>query len=438
MTTGRYADLIPELEHLAAADPLRERTQGQLMRALYATGRQADALSVFRTHRREMARELGLEPGSELRGLEHAILAQDPSLPTQTLVSAPPGQAPRWARWLARPAITVGAGLALAALALSTTAVRGGDRDPLDKPNLGTTTATAQPLDTGADHLVEIDPATNRVVSSTLVGEHPESMAATPGVLWVANFSDRTVSRVDLTTRAVRVVGGAPVAQHLTSTLDGDVWVSSFTEPVVTLLAENGRLAAEPEPAPQSVRLPGSAEALAIGGGYLWVTSPADTGGKDQVFQVDLRTRKLVRAIDVGQLPLYLCVGYEAAWVANYRGDSVSVIRPGQQQPDTIEVAPGPLGIAAGAGAVWVVSYWTHELNRIDPETLRVVSRLKVGGQPLGAAVGAGSVWVTSRYDRTVERIDPERGKIVARIHLDSAPQGVLVADGRVWVTTHS
>jgi DNA-binding beta-propeller fold protein YncE len=186
------------------------------------------------------------------------------------------------------------------------------------------------------------------------------------------------------------------------------------------------------------VRLPGSAEALAVGGGYLWVTSPADTGGKDQVFQIDLRTRKLVRAIDVGALPLFVCVGYEAAWVANYKGDSVSVIRPGQEQPDTIAVANGPLGIAAGAGAVWVVSYWTHELTRIDPDTLRVISRVKVGGQPLGAAVGAGSVWVTSRYDRNVERIDPDRGTVVARVHLDSPPQGVLVAAGRVWVTTHS
>jgi streptogramin lyase len=230
------------------------------------------------------------------------------------------------------------------------------------------------------------------------------------------------------------------VAQHLTSTLDGDVWVSSFTEPIVTLLARNGLPAtgAGQSDAPLTVRLPGSAEALAVGGGYLWVTSPSDTGGKDQVFQIDLRTMKPVRAIDVGRLPLFVCVGYEAAWVANYRSDSVSVIRPGQERPDTISVAPGPLGIAAGAGAVWVVSYWTHELNRIDPETLRVVGRVKVGGQPLGAAVGGGSVWVTSRYDRNVERIDPDRGAVVAHIHLDSPPQGVLFAGDRVWVTTHS
>jgi DNA-binding SARP family transcriptional activator/streptogramin lyase len=438
MTAGRYADVVPDLEQLVAADPLRERSQGQLMRALYATGRQADALAVFRTYRQELGRELGLEPGSELRDLEQAILQQDSTLPTQAQAPTRQGKVPGRVRRLARPAITVVAGLALAALALGTTVVYSRDRGPLDETR-DTTTAGAEPLDTGVDHLVEIDPATNRVVSSTPVGADPESMAATPGVVWVANFGDRTVSRVEVATRVVRVVGGAPVAQHVTSTLDGDVWVSSFTEPVVTLLAENGRLAAGAEQAaPPAVRLPGSAEALAVGGGYLWVTSPADTGGKDQVFQIDLRTRKLVRAIDVGSLPLFVCVGYEAAWVANYKGDSVSVIRPGQQQPDTISVAPGPLGIAAGAGAVWVVSFWTHELTRIDPETLTVVGRLTVGGQPLGVAVGAGSVWVTSRSDRNVERIDPDRGTVVARVHLDSPPQGVLVAGDRVWVTTHS
>jgi DNA-binding SARP family transcriptional activator len=440
MTAGRYADVVPDLEQLVAADPLRERSQGQLMRALYATGRQVDALAVFRTYRQELGRELGLEPGPDLRDLEQAILQQDSTLPTQARAPARHGRRAGRTRRLARPAVTVVAGLALAALAFGTTVVHSGDRDPVDDSAIDTTTAGAEPLDTGPDHLVEIDPATNRVVSSTLVGADPESMAATPGVVWVANFGDRTVSRVDVATREVRVIGGAPVAQHLTSTLDGDVWVSSFAEPIVTLLAGNGRLApgAEQADAPLTVRLPGSAEALAVGGGYLWVTSPADTGGKDQVFQIDLRTRKLVRAIDVGRLPLFVCVGYEAAWVANYRGDSVSVIRPGQQRPDTISVAPGPLGIAAGAGAVWVVSYWTHELNRIDPETLRVVSRMKIGGQPLGAAVGAGSVWVTSRHDRNVERIDPERGTVIARVHLNSPPQGVLVTEDRVWVTTHS
>ena len=71
---------IGELETLIAAHPLRERLRGQLMLALYRSGRQAEALHVYRAARQELADELGLEPGEALRRLEQAILQQDPEL----------------------------------------------------------------------------------------------------------------------------------------------------------------------------------------------------------------------------------------------------------------------------------------------------------------------------------------------------------------------
>lgn len=80
LAAGRFADLIPELEALAAAEPRRERLRGQLMRALYRSGRTADALAVYRRTREALNEELGLEPGPELRELERAILRQDASL----------------------------------------------------------------------------------------------------------------------------------------------------------------------------------------------------------------------------------------------------------------------------------------------------------------------------------------------------------------------
>ena len=61
---------------------------GQLMLALYRSGRQADALEGYRIARRRLVDELGLEPGRELQELERAILAQDPAL------EAPAAQTP--------------------------------------------------------------------------------------------------------------------------------------------------------------------------------------------------------------------------------------------------------------------------------------------------------------------------------------------------------
>ncbi len=77
---GRHAELLPELEALVHAEPLRERPRAQLMLALYRSGRQADALAAYRQARDTLVEELGIDPGPELRELEAAILRQDDSL----------------------------------------------------------------------------------------------------------------------------------------------------------------------------------------------------------------------------------------------------------------------------------------------------------------------------------------------------------------------
>ena len=270
------------------------------------------------------------------------------------------------------------------------------------------------------------------------MGSGPDSIASTVDAIWVANTADRTVSRIDLATRDARVVGGAPVAHQLASGLSGDVWLSSFEEPVVTLIARGGRALGMGAvvAAPFRVGLPGSAEGLATGGGYLWVTSPSDSGGRDTVSRIDLRSRRLVASTEVGPLPLFAAFGYGSAWVSNYHGSSVSVVRPGSAAVETVAVGRGPLGIAAGEGGVWVVSYWDRTLTRIDPETRRVVERVRIGAGPLSVAAGAGAVWVTNRDDRTVVRIDPRTNRVVRSIRLAASPHGVRVAHGRVWVTT--
>jgi predicted ATPase/DNA-binding SARP family transcriptional activator len=80
LARGQAVDLVGQLRALVAEHPLRERLRGQLMLALYRSGRQADALEAMREGRRLLVDELGLEPGPELRKLERMILAQDPSL----------------------------------------------------------------------------------------------------------------------------------------------------------------------------------------------------------------------------------------------------------------------------------------------------------------------------------------------------------------------
>jgi len=80
LAAGEHAQLVPELEEMAADHPLDERIHEQLMLALYRSGRQADALAVYHRLRGTLDEELGIGPGQALRDLETAILQQDPAL----------------------------------------------------------------------------------------------------------------------------------------------------------------------------------------------------------------------------------------------------------------------------------------------------------------------------------------------------------------------
>jgi DNA-binding SARP family transcriptional activator len=80
LALGSHVQLIGELEKLVAEHPLREHFSRQLMLALYRSGRQAEALNVYRRVREALVEEFGLEPTSAVRELERAILTQDTSL----------------------------------------------------------------------------------------------------------------------------------------------------------------------------------------------------------------------------------------------------------------------------------------------------------------------------------------------------------------------
>jgi DNA-binding SARP family transcriptional activator len=83
LALGHHHEVVGSLEALVASGPLRERRWGQLMMALYRDGRQAEALDAFHRVRQLLVRELGVDPGAELRQLYQAILQQSPALAWQ-------------------------------------------------------------------------------------------------------------------------------------------------------------------------------------------------------------------------------------------------------------------------------------------------------------------------------------------------------------------
>ena len=90
LALGRDAEVVPAVEAAIGEHPLREHLWGQLMTALYRSGRQADALRAYQRVRDILGEELGLEPSSELVALESAIATHDPTL-SWTPAGADPG-----------------------------------------------------------------------------------------------------------------------------------------------------------------------------------------------------------------------------------------------------------------------------------------------------------------------------------------------------------
>ena len=89
LALGRHAEIVGEVQALVLAHPLRERPRAVLMQALYGSGRQVDALEVYRQTRRLLVEELGIEPSPALHDLEQAILRHDPALISQESPAAP-------------------------------------------------------------------------------------------------------------------------------------------------------------------------------------------------------------------------------------------------------------------------------------------------------------------------------------------------------------
>jgi len=129
LESGQAAAVIPELERLIARQPLRERPRELLMLALYRSGRQADALELFRRTRELFVDELGIEPSQALRELEGAMLRQEPALELRARTAPPDTPEPR-RRSRAWVLLVAAALVAVAAVSTALLVHNGGGKTP--------------------------------------------------------------------------------------------------------------------------------------------------------------------------------------------------------------------------------------------------------------------------------------------------------------------
>jgi YVTN family beta-propeller protein len=231
----------------------------------------------------------------------------------------------------------------------------------------------------------------------------------------------------------IPVPGAATMA-----TADGVLWVHA-ADTVVRLDPATNAVVGEP------LAVPADAEAIAVGGGALWVgrVGPGDLGmaGKDRVTRFDLATGRRVATIPVGRGPLDLAATRGAVWVTNSGGggDSVARIDPRTNRLAGRPVRTGasPQSLAVGGGSLWVANHNASTVSRIDQATGKVLADIAVPSEPHRVAWGAGAAWVGNWHDNSVSRIDPETNRVVGSpIPIGFRAGNLVVGAGGVWVTS--
>jgi ABC-type transport system substrate-binding protein/DNA-binding SARP family transcriptional activator len=369
LALGRHEQLLAELEPLVAQHPLDERLRGQLILALYRSGRQADALEAYRETRQTLVETLGIEPSAPLQRLERAILNHDPSLEAPAGTTHAPG-APRTsvpARGRRRMTAAVGI-VAVAAVCAATAYVL--LAEPSGKMRLA------------ASSVGLIDGSSAKSLLTLPASARPVGLAAGSHSLWVTTSSGELI-RADL--------GGSARAS------------SSL-----------------------SVGNPG---AIAVAAGSVWMLEP-DRG---VVARIDPSTARVVRTIPVGNGPTAIAPGLGAVWITNETDGTLSRVDTARAKvARTIPIGQDPDGVAVGAGSVWVSDAGDGVVLRLEPADSRILASIPVGAAPGGLAFGGGSLWVADREDGTVWRIDPASNS-VRTIPIGRSADGVAIAGGSVW-----
>lgn len=262
--------------------------------------------------------------------------------------------------------------------------------------------------------LLKLDPESGEVVArigagDELGGERPCGVAAGEGAVWVATLSGN-VARVSPKTNRFQSLIDLQEAACVAAGAGG-VWVTSPTDgAVIRIDPLTNEVVAE-------IPLEGFPQGIDVGFGSVWVAAadPPD-GANGAVVRIDPRSNEVVRTILVDNLPEYLDAGAGAVWATSNNGTIAEIDPRTNQLVSTIRITEGGrTTVAVGGGAVWAAELTAAgeeaSIVRIDPETAQLDGEpIAAGRNPVGLAFGAGSLWVTNYDDGTITRYEPPPG----------------------------
>jgi YVTN family beta-propeller protein len=235
------------------------------------------------------------------------------------------------------------------------------------------------------------------------VGAFPEQVVAASGGVFVTNWWDSTISKIDPSTNTVL--------------LSIPVQTTGNAGPF----------------------------GIAFGEGALWVTvtaydSSGSTSTAGSLLRIDPGSGQTLATIPVGRDPYAVVTSPGAVWVANSDdGTIVKIDSATNAIAGTVTLSTPLYGLTFGEGSVWASSGQAGSVARIDPATATVTATILTVGSPDGLTIGAGSVWVanwgtTGQSNGVVSRIDPISNAVVRTIPVGVNPAYVAFGGGYLWV----
>jgi YVTN family beta-propeller protein len=283
--------------------------------------------------------------------------------------------------------------------------------------------------------VVRIDAASGKVVGGVRVGNDPEAIAAGTGSVWVANFADGTVSKIDPATSQVDTIRVNGLPQSVA--VSGGIALVANSPPANTLTLIKAEAGSVYDIVALKARPADASTIVAAGPAGVWLVDKerftverVDLAGND--FRV-LVAGKLRPESTLSELDS-VAVGRHTVWIADLRRTLWRLDPRTARVVARVRLPIAPRRVAVGEGAVWVTGAIENVVLRIDPRDNRVVARIPVGRGSSGVAADAGSVWVANEVDGTVSRIDPRTNRVVETIPVGGSPHDIVVAEGRVWV----
>src|SRR5262249_13961630 len=142
---------------------------------------------------------------------------------------------------------------------------------------------------------------------------------------------------------------------------------------------------------------------------------------------------RLTATVQVGRAPCGATVAFGGVWVAVDGPGTIVRIDPTRARVNrSIRVGATACSVSAGRDALWVARYRPSELVRVDRRS-GAIRRFHLGRVPFDV-LAASSIWTTWFEDGTLTRLDPQTSRVVERIRVGGNPAGLALCRGQLWV----